>query len=441
MRIEHRRAKIAGLLFFTAICLSILVYLFIAAGGNIRLERPFHASAQVPTAFQLTDNGDVRSAGVKVGVISKIKAEGDAARVEFEIKDDDFPIYKDAVVEVRTKTLVGENYLDVKPGSPTAGKLPTGALLPLSQAKEAVQLDQILDSLGPETRKRVQQNLDELGPGLDDRGEDINRIWAAMRPTSEDGGTVLRVLNSRKRELAALIANTGEVMQAFGDREQQVRTLATQAKGAAVAAASRDNELRAAIRELGPTLSQAQSSVRRLGDFSTRSAPVLSDLADVSRDLEPVLVDLRPAVAATRTLFKDLPSALRAADPLLKQLTPFSKNLTPAIGALDRFLRQGGPAVQYLSPFADEIGGMFANNGSAFATKDAVGNKGRVHAILSASSVAVFNDDQKKLLEGLVALGAAEVYDAERVNPYPKPGDIKSPQDGDGNYPRVEAGK
>jgi phospholipid/cholesterol/gamma-HCH transport system substrate-binding protein len=439
MKIEHRGAKILGLLAFTAICMAILVYLFLAAGGHIRLHRPFYASARVPTAFQLTQNGDVRSAGVKVGVISKINRVGDQARVEFEIKDKSFPVYKDAVVEVRTKTLVGENYLDLQPGSPTAGKLPTGGLLPLAQAKEAVQLDRILDSLSPSTRKRVQQNLDGLGPGLDGRGEDINRIWAAMRPTSRDGGTVLRVLNSQKREVAALVANTGDVMQAFGDRGQQVQTLARQAKAAAIAASSRDGAFRAAIRELGPTLTQARASVRRLGDFSSRSTPVVSDLATVSADLRPVLTDLRPAVAATRTLFKELPAALRRADPLLRQLTPFSKNLTPAIGALDRFLRQGGPAVEYLSPYATEIGGLFANNGSVFATKDAIGNKGRVHAILSASSVAAFSDDQKKLLEGLMALGAADIYNAERTNPYPKPGDIKSPKDGDGTYPRVQA--
>jgi phospholipid/cholesterol/gamma-HCH transport system substrate-binding protein len=439
MKIEHRGAKITGLLAFTAICMAILVYLFIAAGGNIRLNRPFYASARVPTAFQLTQNGDIRSAGVKVGVISKIQSVGDQAKVEFEIKEKDFPIYKDAVVEVRTKTLVGENYLDVQPGSPAAGKLPKGGLIPLTQAKEAVQLDQILDSLSPSTRKRVQENLDGVGPGLDGRGEDINRIWAAMRPTSRDGGTVLRVLNSQKREVAALVANTGEVMQAFGDRGQQVQTLARQAKQAAIAASSRDGELRSAIRELGPTLTQARASVRRLGDFSSRSAPVVSDLATVSADLRPVVSDLRPAVAATRALFKELPAALRRADPLLKQLTPFSAALTPAIGALDRFLRQAGPPVEYLSAYAPEIGGMFANNGSVFATKDAVGNKGRVHAILSASSIGAFSDDQKKLLEGLMAVGAAEVYNGERMNPNPKPGDITSPKDGDGTYPRVEA--
>jgi phospholipid/cholesterol/gamma-HCH transport system substrate-binding protein len=439
MKIEHRGAKITGLLAFVLICVAIFVYFYIAAGGHIRLHRPFYANARVPTAFQLTQNGDIRSAGVKVGVISKITSVGDEGKVEFEITKKDFPVYKDAVVEVRTKTLVGENYLDVLPGSPAAGKLPKGGTLPVQQATEAVQLDQILDSLGPQTRQRVKENLDALGPGLDGRGEDLNRIWAATKPTAKDGGTVLRVLASQKRELAALVANTGEVMQAFGDRSQQVQTLARQAKTSAVAASSRDGELRAAIREIGPTLTQAKTSVRRLADFSTRSTPVVDDLADVSTDLRPILADLQPAVAATRALFRSLPATLRAANPLLTELTPFSKQLTPAIGSLDRFLRQVGPAVDYLNPYADEIGSMFANNGAVFATKDAVGNKGRVHAILSTNSIAAFNEDQRKLLDGLMRAGAAEVYNSERLNPYPKPGDITSPTDGDGTYPRVTA--
>lgn len=439
MRIDHRLPKIAGLVAFGLICAGIFLYLFVAAGGHLRLHRPYHAAARVPTAFQLTRNGDVRSAGVKVGVISRIASVGDQAEVEFEIDRKGFTLYKDASVEVRTKTLVGENYLDVNPGSPAQGRLPSGGVLPLAQAKEAVQLDQILDSLGPRTRARVKENLDELGPGVDGRGEDINRLWAAMRPNAEDGGLVLRVLASRRRELGALVADTGEVMQAFGDRTAQVRTLAVQARRTAIAASARDAQMRAAIRALAPTLTQAQASVRRLGDFALRSTPTLSQLADVTADLQPVVEDLRPAVGATRTLVRDLPASLRAANPLLERLVPFAQRLRPAAGSLEAFLRQAGPAVGYLSPYADEIGSMFANNGAVFATKDAVGNKGRVHAILSTNSIAAFSDDQRRLVQGLLQHGAAESYDSERTNEYPRPGDIANPSDGDGSYRRVTA--
>lgn len=441
MRIVHRGPKILGLMAFALICSAIFVWLYTAAGGHIRFSRPFYANARVPTAFQLVSNGDVRSAGVKVGVISKIDSAGDTGKVEFEITKKDFPVYKDAVVEVRTKTLVGENYLDLNPGTPAQGKLPKGGTLPLAQAKEAVQLDQILDSLGPATRARVKQNLDALGPGLAGRGADLNRIWAAMKPNAQDGGLVLRVLAGQKRELASLVADTGEVMQAFGDRGRQVQTLARQARQTAIVASGRDAQMRSAIRELGPTLTQAKSSVGRLAGFATRSTPVVSDLADVSGQLRPIVEELRPAVTATRALFRGLPASLRVANPLLRQLTPFARQLTPAVASLDSFLRQGGPVVDYLRPFSQEIGSMFANNGSVFATKDAVGNKARVHAILSASSVAAFSDDEKKLLDGLIAAGAAQVYNAGRTNDYPKPGDISAPKDGDGSYPRVEAGR
>lgn len=441
MRIENRGAKIFGLAVFTSICLGIFAYLYVAAGGHIRFSQPYHASAEVPTAFQLVKNADVRSAGVKVGVISNIQNIGDAGKVEFEINKKNFPVYRDAVVEVRTKTLVGENYLDLNPGTPPAGKLEQNAVLPLAQAHEAVQLDQILDSLGPETRRRVQADLQTLAPGLKGTGPTMNRIWAAMKPNARDGGIVLRVLNAQRGQLGSLIANTGEVMQAFGDRTAQVRVLATQAKETAIAAHSRDQQMRAAIRELGPTLVQAKSSTGNLAAFSTRSTPTIRDLADVSAQLQPVVKHLRPAIAATRSLFKILPSSLRAANPLFSELKPFSTKLSPVVNALDAVLRQGSPAVDYLAPFADEIGSMFANNGAVFATKDAIGTKGRVHAIIGANSIAQFNDDEKKLLKGLMDAGAGEVFNSERTNPYPKPGDISKPTDGNGSYPRVEASK
>jgi phospholipid/cholesterol/gamma-HCH transport system substrate-binding protein len=439
MRIDNRGWKIAGLLVFAAACSAILVLLYIGAGGKLRLHKPYQVKVQVPTAFQLVHNGDVRRAGVKVGVVDNITNQGADGLVTIELNKQTAPVYRDATVRVRTKTLVGENYLDIDPGTPQAGALPSGATLPLARAGEAVQLDQILSSLDPKTRKDVQRNLDTLGPGLRDRGESLNRLWAAAKPTARDGGTVLRVLAGQKREVAALVQDTGTVMKAFGDRAAQVRTLATQAKVTAEATASRDREFASALHELAPTVVQAQSSVDKIAGFSGRATPVVSDLAGVSRDLRPALDDLRPAAQQTRALFKELPGALRAANPLLTRLRPFSTQLSPAIESLDAFLRQANPAVGYFKPFADEIGGVFANNGSVFQTKDAVGHKGRVHAVLSASSYTGFSPAMKKAVTALIDLGAYELYDSEKVNAYPQPGSIGHPRDLEGGYPRVEA--
>lgn len=427
MRIDHRRWKITGLLAFTAVCVAIFLYLYVAAGGNLRLSAPYQAKVTVPTAFQLVQNGDVRRAGVKVGVVTDITSVGDNGLVSIEIDDEHAPLYKDATVKVRTKTLVGENYLDIDPGTPKAGELPDGGTLPLEQAEEAVQLDQILTSLDKETREDVQRNLDTLGPGVEGRGEALNRLWAAARPTARDGGAVMRILAGQRRELAALVEDAGETMQAFGDRGEQVRTLARQAKRTAIAAADRDDEFRTAFRELGPTLRQAKTSVTRLGGFAQRSTPVVSRLANVAADLDPVMRDLRPAVAATRSLFGELPGALKAADPLLKQLKPLSDKLSPAIGSLDAFLRQAGPAIGFLEPFSKEIGGFLGNNGEVFALKDAVGNFGRVHAVFSYSSLTAFSPEMRKVMAALTQIGAASVTDGEKDNAYPEPGSIGEP--------------
>ncbi|HYF27351.1 MAG TPA: MlaD family protein [Baekduia sp.] len=438
MRIEHRRWKISGLLLFTAVCVAIFIYLYQAAGGVLRLSTPYQAKVQVPTAFQLVENGDVRRDGVKIGVVRDITNVGDTGLVTVEISSDKHaPLYKDATVQVRTKTLVGENYLDVDPGTPQAGELPDGGTLPLARAADAVQLDEILDSLDRDTRRQVQRNLDVLGPGFQDRGKALNRLWAAVRPTARDGGTAMRILASQRRQLAALVHDTGQTLQAFGDRKQQVRTLAVQARRTAQAAASRDDAFRAAFRELGPTLTQAQSSVDRLGSFASRSTPTVGKLAGVAADLRPVMRDLRPAVAETRQLFDELPGALKQTDPLLQALRPFAGKLEPAIGALDAFLRQAGPTVQYLSPYDKDIGSFFANVGSALGARDATGGKGRVHAVFAASSLTHFTPAMRKALNAFMELGAASIYNGELDNAYPRPGEAGDPKPFKGTYDRV----
>jgi phospholipid/cholesterol/gamma-HCH transport system substrate-binding protein len=311
-------------------------------------------------------------------------------------------------------------------------------MLPLSRAAEAVQLDQILSSLDAKTRRDVQRDLDALGPGFQGRGEYLNRLWAAAKPTARDGGTVMRVLAAQKREFAALVADVGTVMQAFGDRAAQVQTLARQAKVTAEVTAERDGQLADALRELSPTVRQAQKSVSHIAAFSGRAKPVVAGLADVSHNLRPTLDDLRPAVQDTRALFRELPGALRAADPLLTRLRPFATQLSPAIESLDSFLRQANPAVGYLKPYADEIGGVLANNGAVFATKDAVGHKGRVHAVLSLSSYTGFSPAMQKAVKALVDLGAYQILNTEQMNPYPQAGSIAKPRAFEGSYPRVE---
>jgi phospholipid/cholesterol/gamma-HCH transport system substrate-binding protein len=440
MRQTPQRLKLTALGVFLAVCVVVFGYLFTIAGGRLPLgDDAYTVSAVVPDPFQLVRNGDVRQAGVKIGTITDVEPLGTASKVTLRLRKEDAPLYRSSRILVRTKTLVGENYLDVQPGTPASGTLPDGATLPVGQADEAVQLDKILSSLDAPTRRRLRQNLDGLDAALDGRGGDVSRLFAALNPTVTQGAAVTSVLARQRTALANVIQRTGRIMQVFGDRTADVRALATQARRVAAAAASRDRALGATLDELPSTLKQAQSTAGVLGGFSGRATPVLRDLTSATASLQPVVRDLGPAAVSGRRLFARLPAFLDRAEPLLGQLRTFAGQVRPAVPQADALLRQLNPAISYLAPYAKELGSFFTTVGSTTDVKDNVAGYLRVQQYYSPTSLAALTPEEAKALKALTATGVVSRLLSEGRNAYPKPGAVAAPGAFSGLVPRVPA--
>jgi ABC-type transporter Mla subunit MlaD len=111
-----------------------------------------------------------------VGKVMAIATTTDGARVDLGIdpgKGYD-PIYTDGVVLIRPKSLLGEKYVDLQRGTSNV-EIPDGGMLPMSQAFTQVEIDQILNSSDPATRKAlstIAQNDNHLA-GLLNNGGDL----------------------------------------------------------------------------------------------------------------------------------------------------------------------------------------------------------------------------------------------------------------------------
>src|SRR4051794_18670502 len=214
------RLKIAGLVGFTGVCLLTFLALFEMAGGRMPLHHPYEVKALVPEPLNLVPNADVRRDGIKIGRVRAVDPRGADAALTLEIDDPkQTPIHRDATIKVRTKTLVGESYIDLDPGTPRAGAMPNGGGLPLAASDEVVPIERIFSMLDRRTRGDVRRMLRGLGGGLAGRGDELNRLFGAMRPTVADGGRLMEVLEPQRAQLAALVQNTGHVMSAFGERD------------------------------------------------------------------------------------------------------------------------------------------------------------------------------------------------------------------------------
>lgn len=441
MTVHNVPGKALGIGIFVAFALLLLAVLFKGAGGHLRVSQPYAAQVVMPDAFQLVQNADVRWAGVKIGQVTHIKSRGTQAVVSVEINKRYAPLYRDATSLLRTKTLVGENYLEIDPGHPQAGALPRNGVIPVEQAGEAVQLDQILSSLSPRTRAAIARNLDGLGDGVAGRSAEVSRLFAAARPTIADGATVLDAVRHQREGFAQLVRDTGQVTQAVARRANDLQSLAGSAKATAEAVAARDEALGRTFAQLPGTLEQARESLGRLRVFSSRATPVMANLEEGFTALRPVVAQLPSAAGATRTMVGRLDPFLKVADPMLAKLRPFARALTPAVPALDDLLRQLQPMATYLKPYSADAGAFFAANGAMLSYRDKFGGAARIFNTIDIDSYAGFTPEMRKAVDRLQALGALAVENFPRKgrNAYPAPGAIGSPAPFDGTYPRVQA--
>lgn len=288
----------------------------------------------------------------------------------------------------------------------------------------------------------MRANFRTLGGGLSEHGKDLNKLFAEARPLAVDSHAALDVLDKQRLAVARLVDSTGTVLQAIGERKEDLRTLATSARASAIAADTRDKALASVLRNLPSTLTQARKSTANLGSFSTNATPTLTKLRSAARNLGPVIRDLEPTAAAGRELFDELPGVIRVANPLLTKLATFARATSPTINKLGTLLDQANPALAFLEPYSGEFGAFFANVGSAVDSNDAVGKIGRVYGVLSENTIGALTVNEQKAINALIKAGGLEKIHYVDSNGYPKPGTIGKPMEaGDGKYTPVPAVK
>lgn len=432
------RFEAIGLLAFLIACAFVFSLMWRFAGGDLNpLDKPYQVQAVVPSAVALAVHADVRQAGVRIGEVTDIATRGNNAVLMLQLDDDHSPAYRDARVLVRTKTLSGENYVDLEPGSPTGGRIPNGGLLTLANAGQAVQLDEILSTLDRTRRRSLQRLLDGLGDGLKGHGDDLNHFLEASSAVIRESAPVQDVLAADRQQVASLIDDFGRVSRALGDRRDAIAVLARRGRQLSEAVAERDDELRATLAELPGFLSQARATTANLGSFSDEATPVVTDLADASVALVPAVEQLRPAAAEARRTVQALAGFTAKATPLVDHLRPFAEAATRLGNPVEAVLREFNPLQEYLARYARDLGSIFAAQRGGTELVDTLGHYGRVTPLVTRSNAfGVLTPQEEATYQELVKSGALAETDTRGHNSYPEAAD--KPVTFAGQYPRLK---
>jgi virulence factor Mce-like protein len=341
---------------FALSCFGLLLFLWLAFGGAVPLKpKGYEFKVAFPEATQLATQADVRIAGVSVGkVVDKnidTTHHSNRTVATIQLNPDIAPLHANARAILRQKTLLGETYVELTPGTQNAPKIPENGWLADGRVHRTVELDEIFQALDPVTRRAFQTWQQDLAKGVVGRGTDLNDALGNLPQFVASGDDVLAVLDAQSSAVRRLVRNTGVTFGALTQNEAQLHNLITNSEDTFGALASQNNAL-ADVFHIFPTfLDESRKTFVKLESFSKNTKPLIDDLRPVARDLRPTLravksfapdlrntfIKLDPLITASRTGLPALRDTLNATTPMLGQLQPFLQELNPILQYLEYY--------------------------------------------------------------------------------------------------------
>jgi phospholipid/cholesterol/gamma-HCH transport system substrate-binding protein len=180
-----------------------VVLLFYMSFRVTQLER---VKGEVYTAIfssvsGLAVNAQVEVAGVPVGRIEKIDLEAGKAKVWMRIGK--VAIHDDALAIIRTSGVLGDKYIQVKPGSPDMPVVPPGGMI--TRVQSAPDLDQVFAALqtAAEDFGALGRSIQEL-IGEGDGAQQIRELIANLNETSQG---IKELVTTNRDKVTAMVGN------------------------------------------------------------------------------------------------------------------------------------------------------------------------------------------------------------------------------------------
>jgi phospholipid/cholesterol/gamma-HCH transport system substrate-binding protein len=322
----------------------ILAATYLGFTKHVPFTHGFRVKAVFPSANSIRTNSPVRIAGVNVGKVKAIQRQPgtDAAIVTMEIDKQGLPIHKDATLKIRPRIfLEGNFFVDLQPGTPGTPTLGDGDTLPITQASDPVQLDQVLTALQQDTRKQLQELLDNYGRALtakptaaQDAQQDPSvrglTAAAALNQSYKYGGPAFKstsivndaFLGEQPHDLSNLIAGLDKTTKGLDQNEASLKDLITNFNTTMASFASQSGNLRQSIHLLAPTLDTADKALTSLNSSFPNTRAFAREILPGVRETPATINASFPWIAQTRKLLGQ--SELRG---LVQQLSPATADL------------------------------------------------------------------------------------------------------------------
>jgi virulence factor Mce-like protein len=268
---------------------------------------------ELDNAFGLTDGADLKIAGVRAGKVTDMRLDRETLKplVEVEVSETGFDdIRTDVQCETRPQSLIGEYFIDCRPGT-AKERLKPGARIPVEQTQTTVPLDLINNIMRRPYRERFSILLSQLGAGLAARGPDLNETIRRAVPALRQVDRLLAILREQRVTIRNLYDDAEEVMAEVAPKRDEVARFVEEARDTAIAAGSEDDGIRAQWRTLPTFLQELRPTLEQLELTADEQIPALRNLRTASPHLKTLFETLGPYAEASQPAIRTLGDAAR----------------------------------------------------------------------------------------------------------------------------------
>ena len=365
--------RIAAMVAFALSCIGILLFLWLQFGGPIPLRpEAYTIDIAFPEATGLQKNLDVRMSGITIGEVRDVEVEKKSSRTlaTLQIKEEYAPLPSDTRAILRTKTLLGETFVELSPGSRAAPKLFDGGRLRDAQVAPTVELDEIFQTYDPTTRRAIQSWQQELGVAIRGRGENLNNALGQLPEFTDSASDLLGVIDKHEKAVRGLFRDTGEVYEALTQDEGQLANLVRNSHALFSQTAEERENLAEAFHIFPTFLDESRLTLDRLETFSRNARPLVRDLRPVAEELRPTLRSLRSLSPSLLRYFNGFDTQITVSKRSLPALRETLDETVPTLRALGPFLQEFNPIFEWLELYQHLVSDFLGNG--AGGTKDTV---------------------------------------------------------------------
>lgn len=343
----------------------------------------------------------VTIAGAKIGEIASVDLNNGRALVSMNLTPKyAHYVYRNATMLLRPKTELKDETVEVSPGTPAAGRIPNGYVIPVSQTAPDVNFDEFLASLDGETRAYLQELLAAAGQGLKNNGANLSAVLKRFSPLARNITEITHQLQLRQTNIGRSIHNFRLLLEALGEKDKQVAELIDSSNAVFKTFAAENNNVQRTLQLLPGALSKTKTNLAKVttafnavGPTVKKLQPFAHSLASALRASRPFLKESLPVIRdEIRPFAREVVPVVNKIKPSSQKLAEASPNLATSFAIFNEFLNElaynPGPSQGGFLFFLDWANHNF---NSVESTADAHGPLGHALLYFNCKIVEILN--------------------------------------------------